>query len=100
MTTSTLSIARTIAAQIGTNNMMCFGANRMVALPETESYRGGLEFHFTNCRIIPRGKVIVELNYSDTYTVTIQNVRGREVYKCADIYCDQLFDILHEKIGS
>ena len=95
-------IAQTIIEQIGMRNFMCFGCPRgkLIALPETDKMLGGLQFSFTNCRKIRSGKVQVILKPDDTYDVKIFNRLGNCVYSGTDIYCENLFEILDDKIGS
>jgi len=95
------TIARTILAQIGSNSMMCMGVprNSIWAIPsnattegvkDEDRHEGGLRFKFTNCPKVRNGEILIVLKGNDTYTVQIFNVRGREIYKASDIYCDML----------
>jgi hypothetical protein len=91
------TIARTILEQIGRNTIMCLGVpnHSIKVVKETietdpNGHLGGLEFKFTNCPKVRNGRVVVTLSPLDTYNVQIFNIRGREIYKGVDIYCESL----------
>lgn len=100
--TDTKEIAKTILAQIGHRNIMCFGVppRSITALPETEENAGGLSFRFTNCPKIRSGTVRVDLKWNDTYTVRIFSANGmKETHTESDIHCEELFPYLDHIIG-
>jgi len=91
MSTETLHIANTIKSQIGINCLMCIGAHKFVALPESDKNLGGLAFKVSaNPKLRGGGYVTIELNALDLYDVTIKNNRGRVLKQFKDIYCDSL----------
>ena len=45
-----------------------------------------------------KGDVLIVLDASDTYTVFILNLRGRVLDKYEQVYFDDLFDIIDERI--
>lgn len=57
---------------------------------ENNGHLGGVQFKFTNCPKVRNGTVRVMLAADDTYIVQILNVRGREIYKASNVYCDML----------
>jgi len=86
-------IADTIRSQIGTNTLMCIGAHNMSYLSENEAkgVMGGLSFKLgRNPKLTGGGYCVVELNYSDTYTVKIYNNRMRLIKETSEVYCDML----------
>ncbi len=85
-------IARTILNQIGMNSIMCLGVphNTIRAIAASDKNEGGLEFKFTNCPKVRSGTVRVTLDFNDTYTVSVLNMRGREIFNASNVYADQL----------
>jgi hypothetical protein len=94
-------IAETIMSQIGLNNRMCLGIPRGTTffLPESETRRGGVTFKFTNCFKIRNGKVEIDLEWKDTYTVRVYNQLGNLKETVEDVYNDMLADVLMRVIG-
>jgi hypothetical protein len=96
--TESQTIAKTILAQIGVNSIMCMGVprnsihivNPTIDTDPDKGHLGGVSFKFTNCPKVRSGTVIVTLSAVDDYTVTILNVRGREIFKAEGVYCDML----------
>ena len=71
---------------------MCLGVppKSIFVIPANDKHCGGVSFKFTNCPKVRSGTVNVTLDGNDTYTVSILNMRGREIYKASDIYNDML----------
>ena len=91
MSNPALSIANTIRDQIGTNTLMCVAAHQLMVLRESEKYRGGLTFKVgRNPKLKGGGRVTVVLNFNDTYTVKVENNRGKVLLEASDVYCDML----------
>lgn len=85
------TIANTIKQQIGTNTLMCIAAHNLFALPETDKYLGGLTFKVgRNPKLKGGGRVTVTLNFNDTYTVKVENNRGKVLLEASEVYCDML----------
>ena len=100
MTTTAASIAITIQQQIGRMTLMCVGAHKMVALPETDKVLGGLQFKIArNPNMKQGGWVTVYLDPSDTYTVKIQDARGNIRLEVSDVYCDNLSGVIQGVTG-
>lgn len=95
-----LIIAKTIAAQIGFNLLMCLGARDKQAMGAGGGIQGGYYFRFSNCRVLRSGSVMVALLPNDTYRVVIMNSRDAVVFTADSVYADQLAGILSEKIGA
>jgi hypothetical protein len=91
MSNDTLTIAKTIKQQIGTNTLMCIAANSFFALPESDKSLGGLTFRVgRNPKMKQGGIVTVNLDFNDTYTVKIVSARGKTLLDQSGVYCDQL----------
>ena len=97
MSNDYMTIAKTIQQQIGWNSFACMGvkASTVTAIRPTidtdpMGHLGGLSFKFSNCPKVRSGTVNVTLDGTDTYTVRVFNVRGREIAKMEGVYCDML----------
>ena len=90
-----MEIANTILAQLGGRQFTSMtGAKNLVA---TQS---GLHFKLP-LGLAAKGitSVLVVLDPSDTYTVTVHNVRGTAVASYDNTYCDQLRGLFEEVTG-
>lgn len=97
---SVVNLANTILSQIkagGQMKMMSWGFRSPNAFGENvfgENY-GGVFFQVSGYK--HSGKVMVKLDYNDTYTVEIGTLR-KGVWKCKEsvkgVYCDMLTDII------
>ena len=97
MTTQAVQVATTIKNQIGTRNLMCWGANNFIAVNEQD---GGLIFKILpNPKVRGGGTVKVVLDFNDTYHVQIFNNRKRIIYDQEMLYCDQLAEVLWNQLG-
>lgn len=111
-------IACEIYNQIPRNVFWCWGAIKskknphpFISLDETKERMGGLMFAFYNCPKVRKGKVVIELNYSDLYNITIyKKVRRKNEYgmfseelevvsKVEDYYADMVVNHIDEVIG-
>lgn len=91
-----LEVARTIVQQLGNEALTLLGANNVLANGP------GLQFNIRGCRKINRIQIV--LDPSDTYTLTFAKISQRGLdYKVvatvADVYCDQLHDIIEAQTG-
>lgn len=80
--------------------LMAWGARNYVCLNEEKQERGyvlgGVMFNVSGFKV-PKGKVIVYLMASDTYTVRVISINGAEVTEVEeedDVYCDNLMSVI------
>ena len=91
MSAATIIIAKTIQGQIGMNSLMCIGAHKFIAIPETDKHLGGLQFKLgKNPKMKQGGTVTITLLPSDTYAVKIITSRGKVMLDVEGIYCEDL----------
>ncbi len=105
MNTSTLSIANTIAKQLG-------GLNRLTLMTGARDFVGSEEGRYLHIRL-PRGKakdginsIKITLDADDTYTMTFARQAGANggfklitVKEIEGVYCDQLVKIFETTTG-
>ena len=92
-----IQIAQTIKEQISMYALMSMGANKFNWIKETQKYSGGLSFEFQNTSKIKKGRIHVQLTWSDTYTVVLIGIdwKKEKVFKIVkDVYCDTLSETL------
>ena len=92
-----VAIANTIKSQISIYALMSMGANKFNWIKETQKYSGGLSFEFQNTSKIKKGRIHVQLTWSDTYTVVLIGIdwKKEKVFKIVkDVYCDTLSETL------
>ena len=92
-----VAIANTVKSQISIYALMSMGANKFNWIKETQKYSGGLSFEFQNTSKIKKGRIHVQLTWSDTYTVVLIGIdwKKEKVFKIVDdVYCDQLSETL------
>ena len=92
-----IAIANTVKQQISIYALMSMGANKFNWIKETQKYSGGLSFEFQNTSKIKKGRIHVQLTWSDTYTVVLIGIdwKKEKVFKIVDdVYCDQLSETL------
>ena len=92
-----LAIANTIKSQISIYALMSMGANKFNWIKETSKYSGGLSFEFQNTSKIKKGRIHIQLTWSDVYKVVLIGIdwKKEEVFKIVnDVYCDQLSEVL------
>jgi len=106
MSTETkLQVAKTIKQQLmhyDQNLMMCLGSNNFVGSEynDKEKHNGFLQFNIQNLRDMNFGTVRIELNYKDTYNITIYKGTEYELFATAnDIYEDGLTSVLENLLG-
>lgn len=97
-----MEIAKTILDQIKATDraaLMAWGAKSFISIGEDShegvAILGGVQFSVNGRKI--RGKVIVRLTASDTYTVEVGRVRKMEwksLCFATDVYCDTLMDTI------
>ena len=92
-----IAIANTVKQQISIYALMSMGANKFNWIKETKKYSGGLSFEFQNTSKIKKGRIHVQLTWSDTYTVVLIGIdwKKEKVFKIVkDVYCDTLSETL------
>ena len=92
-----VAIANTVKSQISIYALMSMGANKFNWIKETRKYSGGLSFEFQNTSKIKKGRIHVQLTWSDTYTVVLIGIdwKKEKVFKIvSDVYADQLSETL------
>lgn len=100
-----LEISNTILTQIRAFDRMAlaaWGANTFIALNETARIRGGVEFRCSGSKVRRGGKVVIELNGSDLYDVTLYRISGVNVKVLGEkkgVFFDELVTALDELIG-
>ncbi len=100
-----LEISNTILAQIKASDkwaLAAWGANQFIALNESNLIRGGVEFKCSGSKVRRGGKVVIELNSSDLYDVTLYRISGVNVKVLGErkgVFFDELVTALDELIG-
>ena len=100
--TRTMEIANTIKHQIVVQSpaaLLSYGAEKFVALNETNKRHGGLQFKTSGYK--HRGLVVINLMFNDTYTIETVKIRKGEVKVCDsydDVYADQLIEVLDHMV--
>ena len=92
-----IAIANTIKQQISIYALMSMGANKFNWIRETKEYSGGLSFEFQNTSKIKKGRIHIQLTWSDVYKVVLIGIdwKKEKVFKIVDdVYCDQLSETL------
>ena len=92
-----LAIANTVKSQISIYALMSMGANKFNWIKETKDYSGGLSFEFQNTSKIKKGRIHIQLKWSDVYKVVLIGIdwKKEKVFKIVDdVYCDQLSETL------
>ena len=92
-----VAIANTIKQQISIYALMSMGANKFNWIKETSKYSGGLSFEFQNTSKIKKGRIHIQLTWSDVYKVVLIGIdwKKEKVFKIVDdVYCDQLSETL------
>ena len=92
-----IAIANTIKQQISIYDLMSMGANKFNWIKETQKYSGGLSFEFQNTSKIKKGRIHVQLTWSDTYTIVLIGIdwKKEKVFRIVkDVYCDTLSETL------
>ena len=92
-----LAIANTVKSQISIYALMSMGANKFNWIKETSKYSGGLSFEFQNTSKIKKGRIHIQLTWSDVYKVVLIGIdwKKEKVFKIVnDVYCDQLSEVL------
>ena len=92
-----IAIANTVKQQISIYALMSMGANKFNWIKETSKYSGGLSFEFQNTSKIKKGRIHVQLTWSDTYTVVLIGIdwKKEKVFKIVkDVYCHTLSETL------
>ena len=92
-----LAIANTVKSQISIYALMSMGANKFNWIKETKDYSGGLSFEFQNTSKIKKGRIHIQLTWSDVYKVVLIGIdwKKEKVFKIVDdVYCDQLSETL------
>jgi hypothetical protein len=102
MNDTTKQIAETLLKQIGRGTLAMLGAGTLVALDETRTRRGGLQFSIKGCK---RGnKLVIELDPSDTYNVQLYRLRNhgldcKLIEEVPFVYVDSLHDTIKTLTG-
>ena len=100
-------IARTILEQIKANDvwaLAAYGAKNFIAHNADNSKLGGVQFDVNGLNF--KGRVIIELMFDDTYTITFGKLNVKyewnEIKKVEGVYFDMLVDVLDfiEKKGA
>ena len=100
--TRTIEIANTIKHQINAQSsmaLMSYGARDFVALNQTDTKHGGLQFRTSGYK--HKGLVMISLMFNDTYKVETVKIRKGEVKVCDsydDVYADQLIQVLDQMV--
>ena len=100
--TRTMEIANTIKHQITAQSpmaLMSYAARDFVALRETDTKHGGLQFRTSGYK--HKGLVMISLMFNDTYTIETVKIRKGEVKVCDsydDVYADQLIEVLDHMV--
>jgi len=100
--TRTMEIANTIKHQITAQSpmaLMSYAARDFVALNETDTKHGGLQFRTSGYK--HKGLVMINLMFNDTYTIETVKIRKGEVKVCDsydDVYFDQLIEVLDHMV--
>ena len=92
-----IAIANTVKQQISIYALMSMGANKFNWIKETQKYSGGLSFEFQNTSKIKKGRIHIQLTWSDVYKVVLIGIdwKKEKVFKIVDdVYCDQLSETL------
>lgn len=101
-------VEKTIASQVGINNLMALGAFGSLVTFEgdDETNDGCLMFVAqNNPKIKEAVKVVIALDFNDTYSINILTLgvtskeEEKEVLNVKGIYCDQLEEILFDTLG-
>jgi len=98
----TMEIANTIKQQIVAQSpmaLMSYAARDFVALNETDTKHGGLQFRTSAHK--HKGLVLINLDHNDTYTVETVKIRKGEVKTCETqsyVYADQLIEVLDRMV--
>jgi len=98
----TMEIANTIKQQIVAQSpmaLMSYAARDFVALNETDTKHGGLQFRTSGHK--HKGLVLINLDHNDTYTVETVKIRKGEVKTCETqsyVYADQLIEVLDRMV--
>jgi hypothetical protein len=71
--------------------MMSWGASNLTGLPESEDYRAALQFHVQGLKF--QGQVTVQLHWLDYYVIYFGDTKV-----CDEVYCDQLTQVLDNRI--
>ena len=92
-----VAIAITVKSQISIYALMSMGANKFNWIKETSKYSGGLSFEFQITSKIKKGRIHIQLTWSDVYKVVLIGIdwKKEKVFKIVDdVYCDQLSETL------
>jgi hypothetical protein len=108
---NTPSTPQIILNQINTMDKRAFwawGSKKFVGSANDSKSLGWLEFTATNCPNTKSARVRITLEYNDTYTVKVYNIRkirGKADYKesvlceASDVYFDTLIDTIDDIVG-
>jgi hypothetical protein len=103
MQASGLYLANTICDQLAGSAAVLrqmIGARDIAALPEDDNQRGGIQFGWPS-RAGQWNKVVIKLEWNDTYTVTFYEIRKSQVRRQADplddVYADSLTALFQEE---
>ena len=100
--THTIEIVNTIKQQIVAQSpmaLMSYAARDFVALNETDTKHGGLQFRTSGHK--HKGLVLINLMVNDTYTVETVKIRKGQVKVCDsydNVYADQLIEVLDHMV--
>ena len=100
-------VGKTIASQVGINNLMALGAyGSLISFEENEKNDGGLMFIAqNNLKIKEAVGVTITLDFNDTYSIVIRTLGKKskdeeiELLNTSGIYCDQLEEMLFDTLG-
>ena len=84
------------------NAVMCWGSHNFIGSGAIDPFHNGeLIFSIINVKGIVKGYIKIQLNYSDTYDIyifdTMESTEPK--YEIKSIYCDQLIEVIGDKIG-
>lgn len=94
-------VGKTILAQVGFNNLLCFAAKDFkYGKTDRKTHYGYLEFTASgNPNFVEEVRVRIELSPNDTYAVRIFDFKKNERVSESEIYCEDLTNILFEILG-
>ena len=90
-----VQLAQTIIKQIQSIDTWALGsyaAQKFTVLGTPDEYIGGLQFSCNGYNV--KGKVTIQLNWNDTYTISFYNRNNNLMKTVEGIYCDQLVEVL------
>ena len=98
-----INIANIVKQQIPMKCLMSMGAHTFRFIKNSERYEGGLAFEFQNTSLVKKGRIYVQLTWSDDYTVTLIGIdyKKEKIFKVIkSVYAPELGQTLDKLVES